>query len=172
MHHIPIRKKLTALGLSCGMWDLVPWPGIEPQATALGLQSLRDHLGSPPFFSAILLVYIFLKNLKSEWFVLKPRREFYTTLKFQLEQRDTHLESFFRFYISKILKRREKTLINTASFFWSSSSTRSRSRYNPRMVWDHRLYPMRVKEAFVKQKGMLTINRKVSVSAHFCQKKA
>ena len=21
---------MTALSLSCGMWDLVPWPGIEP----------------------------------------------------------------------------------------------------------------------------------------------
>ena len=26
--------------LSCGVWDLVPWPGIEPRAPALGAQSL------------------------------------------------------------------------------------------------------------------------------------
>ena len=26
--------------LSCGMWDLVPWPGIEPRPPALGVQSL------------------------------------------------------------------------------------------------------------------------------------
>ena len=26
--------------LSCGMWDLVPWPGIEPGPPALGVQSL------------------------------------------------------------------------------------------------------------------------------------
>ena len=26
--------------LSCGMWDLVPWPGIEPRPLALGAQSL------------------------------------------------------------------------------------------------------------------------------------
>ena len=26
--------------LSCGMWDLVPWPGIKPRPSALGLQSL------------------------------------------------------------------------------------------------------------------------------------
>ena len=26
--------------LSCGMWDLVPWPGIEPGPPALGAQSL------------------------------------------------------------------------------------------------------------------------------------
>ena len=25
--------------LNCGMWDLVPWPGIEPRAPALGAQS-------------------------------------------------------------------------------------------------------------------------------------
>ena len=27
--------------LSCGMWDLVPWPGIEPGPPALGARSLR-----------------------------------------------------------------------------------------------------------------------------------
>ena len=26
--------------LSCGIWDLVPWPGIEPGSPALGVQSL------------------------------------------------------------------------------------------------------------------------------------
>ena len=26
--------------LACGMWDLVPWPGIEPEPPALGLWSL------------------------------------------------------------------------------------------------------------------------------------
>ena len=31
---------LIALGLSCSMWDLVPWPGIEPNTQALGAQSL------------------------------------------------------------------------------------------------------------------------------------
>ena len=32
---------LDALGLSCGMWDLVPWPGIEPSPAALGAYSLN-----------------------------------------------------------------------------------------------------------------------------------
>ena len=27
--------------LSCGMWDLVPWPGIKPGPPALGEQSLN-----------------------------------------------------------------------------------------------------------------------------------
>ena len=31
---------LAAAVLSCGMWDLVPWPGIEPGPRALGVQSL------------------------------------------------------------------------------------------------------------------------------------
>ena len=31
---------LSALGLSCGMWDLVPWPGIELGRPALGAWSL------------------------------------------------------------------------------------------------------------------------------------
>ena len=31
---------LAAPGLSCSMWDLVPWPGMEPKLPALGAQSL------------------------------------------------------------------------------------------------------------------------------------
>ena len=31
---------LAALGLSCSMWDLAPWPGIKPGPPALGAQSL------------------------------------------------------------------------------------------------------------------------------------
>ena len=33
---------LTVLGLSCGMWDLIPWLGIEPRAPALGVWSLSQ----------------------------------------------------------------------------------------------------------------------------------
>ena len=32
---------LAAPGLSCGMRDLVPWPGIEPGTPALGVRSLN-----------------------------------------------------------------------------------------------------------------------------------
>ena len=35
---------LVALGLSCGMWDLVPWPGIKPGLPALGLRSLSHWI--------------------------------------------------------------------------------------------------------------------------------
>ena len=31
---------LAALGLSCGMWDLVSWPRIEPRSPELGTRSL------------------------------------------------------------------------------------------------------------------------------------
>ena len=31
---------LSAQGLSCNMWDLVPWPGVEPRPPALGAWSL------------------------------------------------------------------------------------------------------------------------------------
>ena len=31
---------------SCDVWDLAPWPGIEPGSPALGAQSL-SHQGSP-----------------------------------------------------------------------------------------------------------------------------
>ena len=42
---------LAALGLSCGMWDLVPWPGVEPRPPALGVWSLSHWTtrGSPCF---------------------------------------------------------------------------------------------------------------------------
>ena len=43
---------LAALGLSCGMWGLVPWPGIEPRPPALGVQSLSHWITTkvPEFF--------------------------------------------------------------------------------------------------------------------------
>ena len=31
---------LAVLGLSCSMWYLIPWPGMEPKPPALGAQSL------------------------------------------------------------------------------------------------------------------------------------
>ena len=47
---------LAALGLSCGMWDQVPWPGIKPRAPALGAWSLshwttREVPGSVPSYT-------------------------------------------------------------------------------------------------------------------------
>ena len=33
---------LAALGLSCGMWDLVPWPGIRPRPPSLGVWSFSQ----------------------------------------------------------------------------------------------------------------------------------
>ena len=40
---------LTELGLSCGMWDLVPWPGIKPQVLCIGSSESwpLDCWGSP-----------------------------------------------------------------------------------------------------------------------------
>ena len=34
---------LAALDLSCSMWDLVPWLGIEPGPPALGAQRIRHQ---------------------------------------------------------------------------------------------------------------------------------
>ena len=34
---------LTMLGLSCSVWDLVPWPGNEPGPPALGAQRLSHR---------------------------------------------------------------------------------------------------------------------------------
>ena len=38
---------LSALRLSCSMWDLIPWPGIKPGPSALGAWSLSylEHQG-------------------------------------------------------------------------------------------------------------------------------
>ena len=36
----PQHSLSPIVGLSCGMWDLAPWPGIKPRAPALGAQSL------------------------------------------------------------------------------------------------------------------------------------
>ena len=38
--YFKIFISLTALGLSCSMWDLVPWPGIKSGPPALGTQNL------------------------------------------------------------------------------------------------------------------------------------
>ena len=32
---------LAAPGVSCGIWDPVPWPGMEPRPPALGVWSLN-----------------------------------------------------------------------------------------------------------------------------------
>ena len=37
--HWKVYIYLCALSLSCGMWDLVPWQGIQPRPPALGAQS-------------------------------------------------------------------------------------------------------------------------------------
>ena len=37
------------LGLSCNMWDLVPWPGNEPGSPALGMGSLSHWTVRVPF---------------------------------------------------------------------------------------------------------------------------
>ena len=43
MWFLKIFIYLAAADLSCGMWDLVPWPGIEPRPPALGVWSLSQR---------------------------------------------------------------------------------------------------------------------------------
>ena len=48
------------LGLSCGMWDLVPWPGIEPRPPSFGVWSLSHWTTREVLqlvFSSFLLRY-------------------------------------------------------------------------------------------------------------------
>ena len=49
---------LAASSLRCDMWDLVPWPGIEPRTPALGAQRLRHWTirEAPPYTFFIQLV--------------------------------------------------------------------------------------------------------------------
>ena len=49
--------------LSCGMWDLVPWSGIEPGLLALGIRTL-DHKGS----SSLESLFIIIKYIASPHF--------------------------------------------------------------------------------------------------------
>ena len=58
--------------LNCGMWDLVPWPGIEPVAPALRVQSLshwttREVSKYFSFKSTEILFYFLFPNL---WMVV------------------------------------------------------------------------------------------------------
>ena len=54
---------LAVLGLSCGMWVLVPGPGIEPRLPALRVQSLSHWTireVSEPLFNLYSASYILL----------------------------------------------------------------------------------------------------------------
>ena len=54
---------LTASGLSCGTWDLIPWPGVESRAPPLGVRSLIQ--GTTSEFSHKLLERICFMILKN-----------------------------------------------------------------------------------------------------------
>ena len=49
---------LAAQGLSCGLWDLVPQPGIKPRAPALRDQSLSHWTNHVSFWSRVLSRYM------------------------------------------------------------------------------------------------------------------
>ena len=53
---------LAVLGLSCNMWDLVPWAGIEAGSPALGAQSLSHWTTREvPRFPFLKVVYVLRK---------------------------------------------------------------------------------------------------------------
>lgn len=78
-HELLFLKKYLFLfvwlhrGLSCGTWELVPLPGIEPSPPVLGAQSQPlDHQGIPwitvknsmkKILNPVLYVYFCLDNL-------------------------------------------------------------------------------------------------------------
>ena len=50
---------LRDLGSLCGMWDLVPWPRIEPGSPALSAESQPlDHQGSPTALNSCWCNYL------------------------------------------------------------------------------------------------------------------
>ena len=55
---------------SCGTWDLVPWPGIEPGPAALGTQSL-----SPWTMRKSPQMFYFLSTLCNIWDLSSPTRD-------------------------------------------------------------------------------------------------
>ena len=61
------KTYLSALGLSCSMWDLVPSPGIKPWPPALGAWSLSHwttrEVPSWVLRSWILIVFFIFKNI-------------------------------------------------------------------------------------------------------------
>ena len=53
---------VAACKLGCGMWDLVPWPGIEPGPSALGARNLNHWTTREVplliFFSFIFIIFL------------------------------------------------------------------------------------------------------------------
>ena len=77
LHSRPSKKSylfiylfvLAAPGLSCGVWDLVPRPGIEPGPPAWGTWSLTHWTTRKSFYSSLLETQeeIFLKEATSRF---------------------------------------------------------------------------------------------------------
>ena len=63
--------------LSGGMWDLVPWPEIEPRPPALGAQSLNRWTTRevPPYYFILfyLFVYLFIYLFWLRWVFVAAR---------------------------------------------------------------------------------------------------
>ena len=61
---------LSAPGLSLGLWDLVPWPGIEPRPPAMWVQSPTHWTNPPPKIRIISWSYHAGRTL---WLSRSPR---------------------------------------------------------------------------------------------------
>ena len=60
---------LAVPSLSCGLWGLVPWPGIKPEPPALGAQNL-SHWTMREVFFLNLGIYSEVRFLDCGWFCL------------------------------------------------------------------------------------------------------
>ena len=54
--------------LSCGMWDLIPWSGIEPRPPALGVWSYsRRKPGKSPYCGLLNISSLFFEHFLTFW---------------------------------------------------------------------------------------------------------
>ena len=69
---------LAVLGLSCSMWDLVPWPGLKPGPSALGTWSLNHWITRevPQLISLNLYLHHIKRVLGSSQFIHAPSFDF------------------------------------------------------------------------------------------------
>ena len=85
----------SILSLHCGMWDLVPWPGIEPRPPALGAPSLIHWTTREiPYTWHFKLVILGKKGIINEILSLNLRFNSFSTI---LQKLDPGKISWFDF---------------------------------------------------------------------------
>ena len=87
------------MGLSCGMWDLVPRPGIEPRAPALGVRRFSHWITREVPRTQTLKPYVMLSI--SRLIVNAPTRSFSSTSYISYSSSELQLTLYFLLLFSK-----------------------------------------------------------------------